>query len=541
MIRILLAGLAACLMGSAATRSEYRGFWVDTFNSNLNTPADVAAVVNAAKAAKANALFTQVRRRGDAWYLNSWEPAPDFIPIAPGFDPLQSLIEQAHAVGIEVHAFVIMGAIWNKNPTFAPSATLGPPVTPWHVFNLHSGFDAASSRIETSANNWLTRSLLPDGTAGLTFQGHRVGAEFWLDFGHPDAASYSVDVVMHLVRNYAIDGLHLDRIRYPDLAATGQTPTTGANIGYNPVSVWRFQQRYGIAQDGPPPSPGDERWAQWRRDQVTNVVRRIYLNAMAIRPELVVSAAVIVFGDGPSSEAQWPSVEAYWRVYQDWRAWLEEGIIDLALPMNYKREAIAQQAGWYDRWNEFTRNHQYGRASAAGLGVYLNSIEGTLRQTRRALAPSEATGRSMAGVVFYAIANPDTAVDNNPHALPAGSNTPVRGIAEFAAALTTGKYESAGEAVFAEDAVVPRFEWKRRPSAGHLMGTARGMDAAVVTVYNSEGRVERVTATDGSGFFGVVDLKPGEYVVVVESGRTRLVSQTVAVVPGVVGIVGFRD
>src|SRR5688572_16361702 len=193
---------------SAQTRTEYRGFWVDTFNTTLNNHADIVAVVNNAKAAKANAIFAQVRRRGDAWYLNSLEPKPDFTPIAAGFDPLADLIATAHAEGIEVHAFVIMGAVWNKNPNFAPSATLGPPTNPNHVFNLHGGYNPATQQIVPGPNNWLTRTLLPDGS-GITFQGHRFGSDFWMDFGHPDAAAYSVDVLMHLVNNYAIDGLHL--------------------------------------------------------------------------------------------------------------------------------------------------------------------------------------------------------------------------------------------------------------------------------------------------------------------------------------------
>src|SRR5215475_11602838 len=82
--------------------SQYRAFWVDTFNTTLNNHNDVVAIVNNAKAAKANAIFAQVRRRGDSWYLNSLEPAPDFVPIAAGFDPLQDLINEAHANGIEV-------------------------------------------------------------------------------------------------------------------------------------------------------------------------------------------------------------------------------------------------------------------------------------------------------------------------------------------------------------------------------------------------------------------------------------------------------
>src|SRR4030095_15709079 len=78
----------------AQGRTEYRAFWVDTFNTVLNNHADVVAVVNNAKAAKANAIFAQVRRRGDSWYLNSLEPAPDFVPIAAGFGPLRRCVSE---------------------------------------------------------------------------------------------------------------------------------------------------------------------------------------------------------------------------------------------------------------------------------------------------------------------------------------------------------------------------------------------------------------------------------------------------------------
>ena len=191
-------------------------------------------MINNARAAKANALLVQVRRRGDSWYLNSLEPMGDRVPIQPGFDPLQDIITEAHAVGIEVHAFVIMSAVWGRAPN------LFPPENPNHVFNLHGGFNAATNTIVPGPNNWLTRTLLPDTTPGSTaisYQGHRFGSDFWIDFGHPDAAEYTVNVITHLVQNYNIDGLHLDRIRYPDISITGQTPSGGTNIGYNPTNV----------------------------------------------------------------------------------------------------------------------------------------------------------------------------------------------------------------------------------------------------------------------------------------------------------------
>ena len=535
----------------AQSRAEYRAFWVDTFNTALNNHNDVVAVVNNAKAAKANAIFAQVRRRGDSWYLNSLEPPPDFTPIATDFDPLQDMINEAHGNGIEVHAFVIIGAVWNKNPTFAPTATLGPPTNPNHVFNLHGGYDPVSMRIVPGPNNWLTRTLLPDGTGGISFQGHRFGNDFWIDLGHPDAAAYTVDVLTHLLSSYAIDGLHLDRIRYPEFSVSGQTPTTGTNIGYNDTSVARFNARYGRTGT---PAQNDPLWNQWRRDQVSNLVRRVYLNAIALKPQMKISAALIAFGGGPTTESAWNSAEAYWRVYQDWRAWTEEGILDIAMPMDYKRENVAAQITQFDQWDEWMKNHQYNRAGVIGQGAFLNSIEGTLRQTRRALAPSS-TGQSGFGVIFFSMATSNIAVNANPHSIPPNQNTPARSFAEFASGLTTGKsvngatlYEDPASnptAIFSEAATIPVLPWKSSKRLGHLMGFARRadntiLDTANVTIENLGTGATRTTATDGGGFFGGVDLEPGQYLVKVELGGEALYSGVATVTAGTVATVNAR-
>jgi uncharacterized lipoprotein YddW (UPF0748 family) len=536
---------AAALLGVVSccqARTEYRAFWVDTFNTSLNSHSDVTAIVSQARAANANMILAQVRRRGDSWYLNSLEPLPDFTPFDLAFDPLQDLIHEAHANAIEVHAFTIIGAIWNKNPSFPPSATLGPPLDANHVFNRHGGYDPVTQQVLPGPDNWLTRTLLPD-QAGISFQGHRIGSDFWIDLGHPDAAAYTVKVLMQLVRNYDLDGLHLDRIRYPDLSVSGQTVKTGANIGYNPRSVTRFQQRYGIPGDAAPPDPGDPLWAQWRRDQVTNLVRRIYLNAIAIRPQLKISAALIAFGDGPVLEESWMSAEAFWRVYQDWRAWTEQGILDIAIPMNYKREHIPAQATWTDHWNEWTKDHQYARSAMIGLGVYLNSIEGTLRQIRRTLDKSTA-GNSAIGVSLYSLANPDSAVPANPLSIPPGQDTPARGAAGLASALTVSNFPfedlSANPVpVFAESAVVPVLSWKASPARGHVMGFVKradgtSLDSGLVTITSLDGSTKRTTSTDGGGFYGTVDLPPGAYMVTAELGSDRVSVPRFEVVPGLV-------
>lgn len=555
--------LVAATIVSAQPRTEYRGFWVDTFNTTLNNHADVVATVNNAKAAKANVIFAQVRRRGDSWYLNSLEPGPDFVDIAPGFDPLADLIATAHADGIEVHAFVIMSAIWSKNPTFAPSATLGPPVSNQHVFNQHA-WNRATNSMRTGSDNWLTRSLAPF-PSGVTFDGQRYGNDFWLDFGHPDAAAYTVDVLMHLVNNYNIDGLHLDRIRYPEFSVPAgqpaQTPANGTNVGYNSTSVARFNARHNRSGN---PTYGDVLWKQWRRDQVSNVVRRVYLNAIAVKPNLKISGAFIATGNGPicnpgaNCKTIWETnirPEAYWRVYQDWRSWTEEGIIDIAIPMNYKREHLASQAVMTDEWNEWSKNHRYNRAVMIGLGNYLNTVEGNLRQVRRSLAPS-AQGNRADGVNFFSMATTNAVATNganttpivNPFAIPP-SITPVRSFADFASSLVTGasadgqtRYEDAVAnpvGIFAEPAAIPVHSWKVAPTKGHLKGFARRadntiLDTATVTITNIATNAARAGATDGGGFYGGVDLDPGQYLVKAELGADTVYSCVSNVSAGVV-------
>ena len=571
---------------------QYRGIWVETFNTQLGTRAEIDRVIGAAVASKANAIFAQVRRRGDSWYIDSLEPLTQVTGVGEPvngtwtLDPLQYLIEQAHARGIEVHAFVIIGAIYNAHPTIT-----GLPVDPKHVFNQHFWDKTANAAIPvTDPRNWSTRSL-PHNAAGTTFNGQRYTAEWYIDLGHPGAAAYTVDVLKHLVSRYDLDGLHLDRIRYPeapiDRHLTGTVTDDGINVGYNETSVNRFKTRYGSVDayytsadvgknvntvaapifigtaDVGYPRTNDPRWNDWRREQVTNFVRRLYLNVSAVKPRLKVSAALICFWTGPVGSGGWANTEANYRVFQDWRAWAQEGTLDILAPMIYKREHTTLERDQYDDWLSFTKNLALssGRHAMPGLGSYINGIEGTLRQARRALAldPFATNNRAADGVIFYALGDSrpgnvtanstNAAVTNNPFSWPTpGVSTPRRANADFFAGVTTGA--SANGAVRFEDPVLtplfpeapvptPDMPWKTAPTQGHAMGFARlndgtPLDGAAVTFTAIATAESRSTITDGGGFFGTVGLNPGMYRARVELGSVRLDVCAFEVLPGVV-------
>ncbi|HXH39011.1 MAG TPA: hypothetical protein VNN08_10315, partial [Thermoanaerobaculia bacterium] len=72
-LAIVLLLAAATVVCGDETRPEYRAYWVDTFRTPFATRVDVDRIVDAAIESNANALFVQVRRRGDAWYLEAAE------------------------------------------------------------------------------------------------------------------------------------------------------------------------------------------------------------------------------------------------------------------------------------------------------------------------------------------------------------------------------------------------------------------------------------------------------------------------------------
>jgi uncharacterized lipoprotein YddW (UPF0748 family) len=486
---IAIVAWAAAGMAETAS-SEYRAYWVETFRTSLATRVDVARVVDAAVRSHANALFVEVRRRGDSWYLDSAEPlteVPDVgEPDASGkwtFDPLRDLVAQAHGRGIEVHAFVIIGAVARLDPRTDPL-----PRDPKHVFLQHI-WDAEHNRPYTGRRQWATRAL-PHNSRGTTYDGQRFGDDWYIDLGHPDAAAYTIDVLTHLIRAYDIDGIHLDRIRYPEAPidrARGER--MGVNVGYNETSVERFNARYGTSGF---PRSNDPRWNDWRREQVTNFVRRFYLSAKAIRPSIKISAALIAWSNGPRASGRFENTEPYARIFQDWPSWLREGIIDFASPMLYKREHTPMERKQFDDWLTFliAQAHQSGRAAVPGIGAYMNAVEGSLKQAQRA----RSAGAD--GVIFFAIGDttPQTVRMNSTNrAVPP---KPKRTNEEFFAALAAGP--------FAKPAEPPR----RAEAGGAVMGFAP-FDGATITIESND--VKRTAVTDGGGFFGAVKLPPGDY------------------------------
>ena len=427
-----------------AQTPELRGWWVDTWNPALRSPAEVDALVANARAARFNALFVEVRKRGDAYYNSRFEPRAS--DVQAGFDPLAYLITRARASGtnppLEVHAWIVTYNIWNQQSTL-PSQTN-------HPYRLHP--------------DWLTES----------FTGERWdGSNYAFDPGHPAVQEHTFNVALDILSRYDVDGLHFDYIRY-----------AGRDWGYNPVAVARFNAD--TASTGRP-APDDSAWQQWRRDQITGLLRRVYLAAAAVRPRAKISAATITWTPAATSFPTWLQSAAWSHVLQDWRGWMAEGLLDLNIPMAYFRQET-HAAAWSD-WSRFAKQNRSQRHVALGVGAYLNTISNSIVQMRSTRLSQGANAPRTDGLLVYS------------YAVPARDNVPR---AEFIAALTTPTaHDPVAPPIFAEPVAPPAMPWKTDGSVVGLSGTVRDATGQPVegAVIELCGEAPELLVTDANGAF----------------------------------------
>jgi uncharacterized lipoprotein YddW (UPF0748 family) len=276
-------------------KREFRGAWVATianidWPSKKGLPSDVqkeefSTIVHHHKAVGINALLVQIRASSDAFYAKSNEPWSEWlmgeqgIAPKPYYDPMAFMIDECHKNGMEFHAWL----------------------------NLNRGKHKQAGSV---MNNHLIYTK-PEWF--LNYDGYIL-----YNFGLPAVRQYIVDVVLNIVREYEVDGIHFDDYFYP-------YKVNGQNLN-DEATFRKYSNGFSSIED-------------WRRNNIDLIIKQ--LSDEIKKEKSWVSFGISPFGvwrnksDDPLGSETKGGQPSYDLLFADTRKWAMEGWIDYIAPQIY--------------------------------------------------------------------------------------------------------------------------------------------------------------------------------------------------------------
>ncbi len=346
---------------SPPAATEVRALWV--VRNTLTSPEKIHRMVESARAAGFNTLIVQVRGRGDAYYKSRWEPRAAELKDQPlDFDPLTTTLAEAHQHGMKVHAWLNTSLLANLDSL---------PADPKHVYNKHPEWLAvprpvAAELYGLSPNDPQYRNRIVEWSKAnrAELEGVYTGP------ANPKVREHIYRIWMDVLEHYPVDGLHFDYVRL-----------ASPDFDYSRTSLQQFwkwlklqlsdserSRLKKLFKENPLAAAEShaDRFAEFQRAQITLLVERIYRAVKKRRPAALVSAAVFANDEN-----------AYTRRFQDWRRWLQMGILDVACPMAYSTDTAV-----FRKQIEVATltAHNSGRRVWAGIGAYRIPVESTVEK-----------------------------------------------------------------------------------------------------------------------------------------------------------------
>ena len=397
-IRVIAALMAIAVAGCAtqkkavtgdpsgrtpAAEREFRAAWVATV-ANINWPSkpglsveeqksEAIALLDLLQKSNFNAVIFQVRPHCDAMYKSDLEPwsyyltgeegkAPD-----PYYDPLQFWIDEAHARGIELHAWL--------NP-YRAHHPAGGPVTDVSIVRKRPDLV-----LKLEADNW-----------------------WWLDPALKGTQDHSYNVVMDLVRRYDLDGIHFDDYFYP-------YPDYNNFKDFPDEQSWQAYQASG----------GKLSRSDWRREAVNTFIERLYKGIKAEKPWVKFGLSPFGIWQPYNPPAIGGGFNQHETLYADAKLWLNKGWIDyyspqLYWPINQIPQSFPVLLGW---WNE---QNLKGRSLWPGISIGLSPISRAIDETLNQIMVTRGILPRSPGVIHWSIGP----LVNSPELVKAVADGPYR-------------------------------------------------------------------------------------------------------------------
>ncbi|HEY5883294.1 MAG TPA: family 10 glycosylhydrolase [Pyrinomonadaceae bacterium] len=341
--------------------NEVRALWV--VRTTLTSPDRILAMIKSAKENGFNTIIVQVRGRGDAYYESRYEPRAIELKDQPrNFDPLAVTIAAARKEGLKIHAWINTSLLANLDAL---------PADPSHVYNRHPEWLAVPRPVAAELHGLSPND--PRYRARIVEWSKANRAELEGIYTGPANAKvrdHIYNIWMDVLKRYPVDGLHFDYVRL-----------ASPDFDYSRTSLNQFQkwlqpklsssERQNLKESlKTNPLAAAEKhpahFADFQRDVITMLVKRIYAGVKKRKPEVMVSAAVFANHEN-----------AFTRRFQDWRRWLAMGILDVVCPMAYSTDTAV-----FQKQIEVatTSAHASNRRAWAGIGAYRITAESTIEK-----------------------------------------------------------------------------------------------------------------------------------------------------------------
>jgi uncharacterized lipoprotein YddW (UPF0748 family) len=170
----------------------------------------------------------------------------------------------------------------------------GLTVVPWFEFGLMA---PASSELALNHPEWLTQTR-----TGETTSVSDAGEVAWLNPFHPEAQKFITDLVLEITTQYDVDGIQFDdHMSLPN------------QFGYDSYTRSLYTQE---TKKPVPNNPEDADWTRWRANKITDFMTQLRLAVKERKPQAIVSVS--------PNYADF----AYKFHLQDWRTWINRGLVD---------------------------------------------------------------------------------------------------------------------------------------------------------------------------------------------------------------------
>jgi uncharacterized lipoprotein YddW (UPF0748 family) len=231
-----------------------------------------------------NAVIFQARPTADALWPSPYEPWSQCLTGVqgedPGWDPLGTAVKEAHARGLELHAWF----------------------NPYRVASHADPTKLVASHPARKNPDWV-----------VTY-----GGKLYYNPGLPEVRAFVQDAMLDAVKKYAVDAVHWDDYFYP-----------------YPVAGEVFDDDAAFEAHG----GGFPDRAAWRRDNIDKLVRETAARIKKVRPGT--QFGISPFGvwrnaatDSLGSDTR-AGVQTYDDLHADTRKWVRENWIDYICPQLY--------------------------------------------------------------------------------------------------------------------------------------------------------------------------------------------------------------